>query len=407
MTLFSRQNFLADFLAASAITLGFSFFIYAEHFGLRHIAALETVLALGAYYGMLSASRRSVLLAGFFIGLFWFYWIGYSFRYYGMPWMQLPMALFFGLVYSLYFGILALSERPYVRAPLLFALTFLAPFGFNWMVPELPLLFTWLGFEKWQFALILASLALFATLKSPWRFAALILLAGAYAPPYSPPPMPPLKVKLVQTRTPQSLKWKRSYQMRAIAENFAAIDDAVAQKYDLVVLPESVFPLFLNRRPELLERLKARSKSIAIVTGALMYDDGHNYNVTYFFSDGKMQIAKKMVLVPFGEYIPLPRWIGHWVNDLIFDGASDYLAAEHPTDFVIDGVPFRNAVCYEATAEPLYAGDPKYMIAISNNAWFMPSIEPTLQKLLMRYYARRHHTIIFHSANAAGTGIVK
>ena len=173
------------------------------------------------------------------------------------------------------------------------------------------------------------------------------------------------------------------------------------------MLPESVFPLFLNRRPELIERLKARSQSIAIVTGALMYDNGHNYNVTYFFHHGKMQIAKKMVLVPFGEYIPLPRWIGHWVNDLIFDGASDYLAAKHPTDFVIDGVPFRNAVCYEATTEPLYAGNPKYMIAISNNAWFMPSIEPTLQKLLMRYYARRHHTIVFHSANAAGTGIVK
>ena len=133
MTTHSRQSFLADFLVAFAIAFGFSFFIYADHFGLRHIAALETVLALGAYYGLLSGSRRTVLLAGFFIGLLWFYWIGFSFRYYGMPWMQLPMALFFGLVYSLYFGILALSTRPYIRALLLFALTFLAPFGFNWM----------------------------------------------------------------------------------------------------------------------------------------------------------------------------------------------------------------------------------------------------------------------------------
>ena len=149
------------------------------------------------------------------------------------------------------------------------------------------------------------------------------------------------------------------------------------------------------------------SKKIAIVTGALLYEAGNNYNVTYFFQDGKMQIAKKMVLVPFGEYIPLPKWIGHWINDIIFGGASDYLAADHPTDFVIRGIPFRNAVCYEATAEPLFAGNPRYMIASSNNAWFLPSIEPTLQRLLMTYYARRHHTVIFHSANMAGTGIVR
>ena len=31
-------------------------------------------------------------------------------------------------------------------------------------------------------------------------------------------------------------------------------------------------------------------------------------------ADGEMQIAKKMVLVPFGEYIPLPKWIGGWIS---------------------------------------------------------------------------------------------
>jgi apolipoprotein N-acyltransferase len=47
------------------------------------------------------------------------------------------------------------------------------------------------------------------------------------------------------------------------------------------------------------------------------------------------------------------------------------------------------------------------MIAISNNGWFHPSIEPTLQKLLMRFYAKKHHSIIYHSANMGGTGIIK
>ncbi len=404
---FPRRGFLRDLLAALAVAIGFSAFIYVDRFGLPHIAAVESLLALGAYYGLLTASRRTVLLAGFFIGLLWFYWIGFSFRYYGFPWAVPLIGLFFGFVYLLYFGILALSTRPYVRALLLFALTFLAPFGFNWMVPELPLLFTVFGFDKWQFALILAALALFATLKNRWRYAALLLLAGAVAPAYTPPPMPPLKIKLVQTRLPQAQKWLPSMQEAIVADNFRQIDDAAAEGYDLVVLPESAFPLFLNMRPDLIAQLYRRSNEIAIVTGALLFEEGNNYNVTYFFHRNRMRIAKKTVLVPFGEYIPLPHWIGHWINDLVFGGASDYIAAKRPTDFVVDDVPFRSAVCYEATCEPLYRDNPRYMIAVSNNAWFTPSIEPTLQKLLMRYYARRHRTIVFHSANAAGTGIVK
>jgi apolipoprotein N-acyltransferase len=402
-----KQSFLKSITTALLIALAFSAFIYIDHYNLPHIRLLETLLALGAYYGLLAAPRRAVLMAGFFIGLLWFYWIGFSFRYYGMPWAQPLISLFFGLVYMLFFGVLALSEQPFIRAILLVALTFVAPFGFNWMVPELPLLHSYLGFEKWQFAVILLALALTAALKSPWRFAALLLLGLAYAPAYTPPPLPPLKIKLEQTDVPQAKKWEPQMRLPSILHNFEMIDNAIGEGYDLVVLPESVFPLFLNMEPDLIEGLKERSKKIAIVTGALLYENGSNYNVTYYFHDGEMQIAKKMVLVPFGEYIPLPKWISGWINDTIFDGASDYLAAKHPTDFVIDGIPFRNAVCYEATAEPLYLGDPRYMIAMSNNAWFTPSIEPTLQRLLMRYYARRHHTVIFHSANAAGTGIVR
>ncbi len=41
------------------------------------------------------------------------------------------------------------------------------------------------------------------------------------------------------------------------------------------------------------------------------------------------------------------------------------------------------------------------MIATSNNAWFTPSIEPTLQKLLLKYYAKKYDVTIFHSINGS------
>ncbi len=47
------------------------------------------------------------------------------------------------------------------------------------------------------------------------------------------------------------------------------------------------------------------------------------------------------------------------------------------TDYTIDGVKYRNAICYEGTSEKLYRDNPKNMILISNNGWVVPSVEPT------------------------------
>ena len=67
---------------------------------------------------------------------------------------------------------------------------------------------------------------------------------------------------------------------------------------------------------------------------------------------------------------------------------------------------FRAAICYEATTRGAFNGDPKIMIAISNSAWFAPSIEPVLQMMLMKYYARIHKTLIIQSANGSKSLIV-
>jgi apolipoprotein N-acyltransferase len=403
----NRKALLTDFLNALLVALFFSTFIYLAHWELT-VDALNTLFGLFALYALLVVNRRTVLISGFFIGLLWFYWIGYSFQYYGMGWMAPLVSLLFALIYLLFFGVLALGPDVWVRALLLLGLSVVEPMDFNWMQPELLFVDSYFGVEKWQFALILAGLALFAGTKSPWRFASLLLFAAAlnYGGAEKKP-LPPLDVKLVATELPQAEKWEAKNLSRILGENFAAIDDAISEGYDLVILPESAFPLYLNHYPLLEQRLSARSERIAIITGALYEEEGRHYNVSYFFKGGKVQVAKKMVLVPFGEYIPLPGFLKKWVNDLFFSGASDFVTAEKPTDFDLDGVTFRNAVCYEATCEELYEGEPAYMAALSNNGWFYPSIEPTLQRLLMKYYARRHGTVIFHSANMGGSGIVE
>ena len=74
----------------------------------------------------------------------------------------------------------------------------------------------------------------------------------------------------------------------------------------------------------------------------------------------------------------------------------------------IKGINIRNAICYEATTDEIFKniGDTKYMIATSNNAWFTPSTEPALQRLLMKYYAKKYNVIIYNSANGSSNSIV-
>ena len=76
---------------------------------------------------------------------------------------------------------------------------------------------------------------------------------------------------------------------------------------------------------------------------------------------------------------------------------------------MIKGEKFRNAICYEATTDKIFEniGDTKYMVVISNNAWFIPSIEPTLQHLLLKYYSKKYDMNIFLVVNASENRIYR
>jgi len=400
------KKYRNDFLLALVTAISFSAFIYLSAYNIT-LLLVNSLLGIMALTLFLYIPKRAVLFAGFLIGLLWFYWIGYSFKYQGVGYMTPIITFSFGVIYLLFFAPLALTNKPYIRAIILFCLSFLEPFNWNWMKIELLFVDSYFGIYKYQLALILLALSLPSLVKQKrYKWLPLILLLGAIEFHYKQPQPAPLKIKLVQTDVLQERKWLRSELYPTVAMIFHEIQKAQDEHYDVVVLPESVFPIFMNHHKVLVKKLQKLSKNITIVAGALYKENEHNYNVTYLFEKGHIQIAKKLILVPFGEYIPLPKFAQKFINDTFFSGASDFVTAKKPTDFTINGIKFRNAICYEATCDAIYKGDVKYVIAISNNAWFAPSIEATIQRLLMQFYARKYGVIIYHSANYKGSGII-
>jgi len=145
-----------------------------------------------------------------------------------------------------------------------------------------------------------------------------------------------------------------------------------------------------------------------MVIGGLYWDKNTPRNSTYIFHQDQVSVANKVVLVPFGEQNPLPAWLGKLVNRIFYkEGVLDYVASNKIADYKLGDTIYRNAICYEATSEKLYKGEPKHMIVLSNNGWFMPSIEPILQQLLLKYYSKKYGTTIYHSINMSPSYIIK
>ena len=400
---------------ALLIALLSSGFIYLNHWGFSH-PLVNTILGVTTLYLLLQEEQKVWFLSGTFIGLFWFWWITLSLQHYGMVWAVPVVIAIIMLSYGVLFWLLAwISQKitsfvstsntllPLILKALgLFILSYIHPFSFDWLKPELMFVESYLGITKWQFAVILSAIVL-----SIWKqqFLYLLFIVFAYQTHLSTPIKSKEKITLITTHTSVQDKWNETLHPKQFENVFKHIDKAIEDKKRLIILPESVFPIFLNRS-KLLDRLQEKAKQISIVTGGLYWDGKTPRNSTYIFTDNKISVANKVILVPFGESNPLPDFLSNWINKIFYDGAVDYVASPNVVDYKIDEKIYRNAICFEATSERLYEGNPQNMIVLSNNGWFTPSIEPTLQKLLLQYYSKKYGTTIYHSVNMSESYVV-
>ncbi len=404
------QGLLIGLLSSSAI--------YLDWIGVvNHL--IDTILGLLTIYLLLKSSSKVWFWSGFFIGILWFWWISVSFKNYGFGWAMPIGILITASVYGVLFYILAkISEyiskkfktssrliELLIKAFILLILSYIHPIEFDWFKPELIFTNSYLGIEKWQFAITLIA-TLLAIYRKDLRFLFLVILAFPFSSYLHKTPLPNRGIVLSNSMTTVKDKWNPKLQSKHINIVLDKIDRAIDEKRRLIIFPESIFAFFLNEHPILMTTLQALSNDITIVIGGLYLDNNIPRNSTYLFRNGEFRVIDKAVLVPFGEQNPLPKWLGNIVNRIFFDGAPDYVASSDVTDYTINGVKYRNAICYEGTSEKLYKNNPKNMILISNNGWVVPSIEPIEQKILLQYYSKKYGTTIYHAVNMSPSYII-
>jgi apolipoprotein N-acyltransferase len=398
-------GFVIGILSSGAMYLDWLGFV--NHF-------VNTILGVLTLYLLIQSDKKVWFWSGFWIGALWFWWMSVSFFNYGFAW-AIPLGVLFpAIVYGFIFWFIAKiseyistkseqSDRVIIidlmiKAITLLLLSYLHPLGFDWFKPELIFTNSYLGVDKWQFAIILFAISI-TIYRKKLLFLWLIIFAYPISSHFDKRELPKNSIVISNSMTTVEDKWNEELQLSHVEMVFKKIDRAIAEKKGLIIFPESIFAFYLNTKPNLMTLLQGYSNEISIVIGALYWDDGTPRNSTYIFKEGRYSVANKAVLVPFGEYNPMPKWLGEIVNDIFFDGAPDYVASNDVTDYTINGMTYRNAICYEGSSEELYIGSPKQMILISNNGWVTPSIEPTQQKILLQYYSKKYGTTIYHSAN--------
>nr|WP_267891716.1 apolipoprotein N-acyltransferase [Helicobacter cholecystus] len=363
---------------------------------------LITLLALGsvAIFFLIPSSKK--FWFGFFVGLLWFYWVGFSFFYFGAPILVPVIAVVVAGIYMLLF-VVALYYPSYIwRGVWLVLLGYIHPFGFDWLLVDSFFAYSYFGVQKYDFILIVLGIAFILQTQDRKQIVGIAFLICAldYHSLAQKKEEIPFDYALLGSSFSQDFKWQRQNMQSMTKEQLTQIQTALKEKKKLIILPETAFP-FEIEKSYFWEILNSMSSGNTLIVGSLREGENGIYNSAYIFSNLRVSIADKKILAPFGEKIPLPDFLSSSLRHFFLGNSPKILEGEKFSDINIEGKKVRVLICYEGTSQEAYENAPKYLIVISNNAWFKGSIEPSVQKMLMKYYAKRYNKIILHAINGS------
>jgi len=206
-----------------------------------------------------------------------------------------------------------------------------------------------------------------------------------------------IRVAMVQGNIPQSIKWDPKFLDSSFKVYLEQSQAAAKQGADLIVWPEAAAAFFFqpddnypqqfaadaSYRNRLLELAAYSGDPILFGAPALGVEDGEVgfYNRAYLVSgQGKVEgWYDKIQLVPFGEYVPLRRVFGFFVNRVV-QGFGDMFPGRVQTIFTVDGAKLSVLICYESIFPDLSRREVKrgadILVNITNDAWYGDSSAP-------------------------------
>jgi apolipoprotein N-acyltransferase len=257
------------------------------------------------------------------------------------------------------------------------------------------------NFRRWKLETPLVLLAL-----------ALTLGYGHYRMSDSRTSRETLKVAIVQGNIDQSIKWNPAYQEKTIQIYRDLTLKSRPFGPNLVVWPETAVPLFFQEKTPLARSVlqTARDVGAYIIFGSPAYRREKGsvafFNRAYLVSPSAEILGyyDKVHLVPFGEYVPMKRFLP-FVQRLVVS-AGDFLPGHHVAPLKFPKAAAGVLICFESIfpelARAMTRNGAALLVNLTNDAWYGMSSAPFQHFSMAVFRAVENRRPLVRAAN---TGI--
>lgn len=258
-----------------------------------------------------------------------------------------------------------------------------------------------------------------------WRLpAALIALFGllwiggaARLALVHPGTAPGVRLRLVQPNVPQGEKYPLRYRLRNWMQLIELSNAPANRRPTHIIWPEAAPPFLVTASPEALQQVAALTPDDhVLMTGTVRVQPNAQGGYAYFnsffiFSRGARLIGTydKSHLVPFGEYLPLPRLLHAFGLNKLVEMPDGFAEGPGPRTFVVPGAPKAGPlICYEIIFPGAVVGGerPGWIVNVTDDSWFGPSTGPYQHLLMARMRAIEEGLPVARNANTGISAII-
>lgn len=228
--------------------------------------------------------------------------------------------------------------------------------------------------------------------------------------------VPGVLLRIVQPNIEQAKKWHPDHRNQNLVTMMRLSTASAERPVTHVIWPESAVPFVVST-----DTVRRRAMASVIRNGGLLLTGAVRttprgvrpfriWNSLHVINRKAEIVATydKFHLVPFGEYVPLRRWLG--VTKLTA-GRTDFSAGPGPRTLSLPGLPpFSPLICYEVIFPDRVrdlGSSPaaRWLLNVTNDAWFGTSSGPYQHFAMARLRAVEQGLPLVRAANTGISGV--
>ena len=228
-----------------------------------------------------------------------------------------------------------------------------------------------------------------------------------------------IHLRIIQPNIPQKVKWKQTHRDQHLATFLRLSLQPSTHPINHLIWPETAVPFVVSRdKPRRVKMASVVPKNGFLLTGSIRTSGRSQkpfqiWNSLHALSeDGQIVMTHdKFRLVPFGEYIPLGKYFKKYLRlQKITEGRTDFSAGPGPRTISLPNLPsFSPLICYEVIFPGSVVGPgprPKWLLNITNDAWFGESSGPFQHFAMARIRAVEQGLPLIRAANTGISGVI-